>query len=425
MSNTKSFTLIELLIVIGVLAVLVAAIVVTLNPAQLLAQARDSKRQQDLSALNQSLNTITALDQSLFMGTSSIVYTSLPDSSSTCGSWNLPSLPSGWQYHCSPTTTLQNTDGNGWIPVNFKTTGVISLSSLPIDPINTSSTGLYYTYVSGGSFELTAAFESSKFKLGGDKDIVSTDGGLYPDLYEVGSNLSLQPLDHGDTSLVGYWPLNEGTGTIAYDRSGHGNNGTLTTASSTCGSACYPQWTTSGCLSSGSCLSFSYTSSTYVYTTSSPSVSGNFTVSTWISIAGPGPVFFNTRQPSDYSFDMQVNYGGCGGQSGLHGDIGNGSSWLTTSANLCSMSFLMYNNTWYNVIYVVQPSSYYIYLNGILAASGTYSPSNPLLSDNYHLIQFGLGALTGASFTGLLSNVRIYNRALTLSQIRAIYNARQ
>ncbi|MFA6495055.1 MAG: type II secretion system protein, partial [Candidatus Paceibacterota bacterium] len=65
-SDPKSFTLIELLIVIGILAVLVAAIVITLNPAQLLAQARDSKRQQDLSALTQALNTITTLDQSLF-----------------------------------------------------------------------------------------------------------------------------------------------------------------------------------------------------------------------------------------------------------------------------------------------------------------------------------------------------------------------
>ncbi|MFA6494844.1 MAG: type II secretion system protein, partial [Candidatus Paceibacterota bacterium] len=44
--DLKSFTLIELLIVIGILAILVAAIVITLNPAQLLAQARDSKRQQ-------------------------------------------------------------------------------------------------------------------------------------------------------------------------------------------------------------------------------------------------------------------------------------------------------------------------------------------------------------------------------------------
>jgi len=105
MSDQKSFTLIELLIVIGILAILVAAIVVTLNPAQLLAQARDSKRQQDLSALNQALNTIYALDQTTSLGASSTIYTSLPDSTTTCASWNLPSLPSGWQYHCSPTTT--------------------------------------------------------------------------------------------------------------------------------------------------------------------------------------------------------------------------------------------------------------------------------------------------------------------------------
>ncbi|MFA6495473.1 MAG: prepilin-type N-terminal cleavage/methylation domain-containing protein, partial [Candidatus Paceibacterota bacterium] len=38
--QASSFTLIELLIVIGILAILVAAIVITLNPAQLLAQAR-------------------------------------------------------------------------------------------------------------------------------------------------------------------------------------------------------------------------------------------------------------------------------------------------------------------------------------------------------------------------------------------------
>ena len=93
MRSQKSFTLIELLIVIGILAVLVAAIVVVLNPAQLLAQARDGKRQQDLSALNQALNTITALDQSVSFGTSSIVYTSLPDSTTSCATWNLPSLP--------------------------------------------------------------------------------------------------------------------------------------------------------------------------------------------------------------------------------------------------------------------------------------------------------------------------------------------
>lgn len=200
----SSFTLIELLIVIGILAVLVAAVVVTLNPAQLLAQARDAQRIQDLSSLSSAINTVYVLDQTVSFGTASTVYTSLPDSSSTCGSWGLPSLPSGWSYHCSPTSTLQNTNGTGWIPVNFQSNGTVGLSVLPIDPTNSSSTGLYYTYITGGSYELTAVFESAKYKQGGGQNRASTDGGVYANLYEVGTNLTLAPIDFAGTSSYGY-----------------------------------------------------------------------------------------------------------------------------------------------------------------------------------------------------------------------------
>ena len=185
-TSQESFTLIELLIVIGILAVLVSAVVVTLNPAQLLAQARDSKRQQDLSALNQALNTVYALDQTISFGASSTVYTSLPDSSSTCGSWGLPSLPTGWTYNCVPTSTLQQTNGTGWIPVNFQSNGVVTLSSLPIDPVNASSSNLYYTYITGGSFKLSATMESQKYA-----SLASSDGGTISGAFELGSDLSL------------------------------------------------------------------------------------------------------------------------------------------------------------------------------------------------------------------------------------------
>lgn len=54
--NRKGFTLIELLVVIGVLAVLLAIVLVAINPARQFAQANNTKRASDVQAL---LNAVT------------------------------------------------------------------------------------------------------------------------------------------------------------------------------------------------------------------------------------------------------------------------------------------------------------------------------------------------------------------------------
>ena len=67
--------------------------------------------------------------------------------------------------------------------------------------------------------------ESQKYGVGGTQDEISTDGGPLASVYEKGTKLGLEPLDYGDNSLVGYWPVNEATGTIAYDYSGSNATG--------------------------------------------------------------------------------------------------------------------------------------------------------------------------------------------------------
>ncbi|MDP2704751.1 MAG: prepilin-type N-terminal cleavage/methylation domain-containing protein, partial [bacterium] len=60
MNHKKGFTLIELLIVIGILGILAAAVVVVLNPGELLAQARDGTRLADLDSVRSAYSLYLA-----------------------------------------------------------------------------------------------------------------------------------------------------------------------------------------------------------------------------------------------------------------------------------------------------------------------------------------------------------------------------
>lgn len=51
LSKSKGFTLIELLVVMGIIAILVAVVAVAVNPGRQFAQARDTQRRADISAI--------------------------------------------------------------------------------------------------------------------------------------------------------------------------------------------------------------------------------------------------------------------------------------------------------------------------------------------------------------------------------------
>jgi prepilin-type N-terminal cleavage/methylation domain-containing protein len=59
-SMRRGFTLIELLVVIAILAVLAVVVVLTLNPAGLLQEARDSSRVSDMATLNTGMGLFQA-----------------------------------------------------------------------------------------------------------------------------------------------------------------------------------------------------------------------------------------------------------------------------------------------------------------------------------------------------------------------------
>lgn len=51
----RGFTLIELLVVIGILGILMAVVIVAVNPSRQFAQARDTQRKADLSAVTSAI----------------------------------------------------------------------------------------------------------------------------------------------------------------------------------------------------------------------------------------------------------------------------------------------------------------------------------------------------------------------------------
>ncbi|HEY5220986.1 MAG TPA: LamG-like jellyroll fold domain-containing protein, partial [Candidatus Paceibacterota bacterium] len=234
----KGFTLMEILVVVAVIVVLAVTVLFILNPITLTEQAYDATRVSDMSTLNKAISLYYAdamnNPSTMFMGTSSVIYISVPDPSATstagdqCQGLGLPTAPTGYTYQCAASSTYLRVDGTGWIPINFTTylsgkSGSV-ISKLPVDPVNQTSSGLYYTYnTDGGSnYEVTSIFESQKYKAQYATNVLDPD---YPEVDAKGSSLSLSPL-FNPTGLVGWWPLNEGSGTTAYDQSGSGNNGT-------------------------------------------------------------------------------------------------------------------------------------------------------------------------------------------------------
>jgi len=54
-NSKKSFTLVELMIVIAILAILSAIVIFALNPAEMFRKNRDSRRMADLQTLNKGI----------------------------------------------------------------------------------------------------------------------------------------------------------------------------------------------------------------------------------------------------------------------------------------------------------------------------------------------------------------------------------
>lgn len=187
MKIKRGFTLLELLIVIGILAILSTTMIIVINPAQMLKKARDSQRISDLNTMKTAIAFYITETATPSIGTVYSTKTYSDVLNVDCGAGAGVS-----------TSTTQLTDGTGWIPVNFDgMTSGSPIGSLPTDPNKTAigaSPGRYYVYQVGSettyTFKLYANMESTYYSTSGGGDVETGDGGTVNTLYEVGTSLA-------------------------------------------------------------------------------------------------------------------------------------------------------------------------------------------------------------------------------------------
>lgn len=419
-SHSSGFTLIELLVVIAIIAISAVVVVLTLNPAQLLAQSRDANRVSDMATLTSALNLYTT-DQAgaatFNMGNASDTYISVYDPAATstnnCPSLGLPALnaSSGQAWLCTSSSPYR-TSAAGWIPVNLSQISAGSpIGALPVDPTNQTSTGLFYAYNTNGTqFEVTADLESQKYKTQyGNAPQTS----LFPDVISGGAQ-TISAL-YNPSGLVGYWPLTEGSGSSTVDRSGNGNNGTWEGTPIGSNNTYYTSGKVGG-------YAGAFDGSTdYIYL-GNPSILQvtSFTVSAWIersAISSYTRLFANYNGNGNTGAFVMLAAGnanlGCN-------TVNSGGSVSAATSPTNSLSNL---GTWYFVACTYNGTTLTLYINGV--SQGSITAGVPSYLNNYPFYIGAAGSSTATEnwWPGSINDLRLYGRALSPAELVALYNA--
>jgi len=204
-------------------------------------------------------------------------------------------------------------------------------------------------------------------------------------------------------STVARYAFDEGTGTSAYDSSGHGHTATLSSATWTSGT-------------SGHAIGLSG-SSQYVNAPSALlNTSQSFTVSTWIKLTNTAYWQTFVSQAGVHMCAFYLGFDG--GSQKFHFSIPASDSTSATIYRAESVTTPVIG-TWYHVtgVYNQAADTIQVYVNGVLEGTTTFSSG----WTSSGVVRIGGAALGGDNVYGVIDDTRLYQSAFNAQQALDLY----
>ena len=200
------------------------------------------------------------------------------------------------------------------------------------------------------------------------------------------------------SSLVAAYGFNEGAGTTVADSSGNNNNGTLSNAT----------WATAGKF--GKALSFNGTNAfVSIPDSTSLHLTTGMTLEAWVNPATLGAVWRTVilkERPSDLVWGLYAN-----SSSGKpEADLASPADTLLNGVSALPL------NAWSHLAATYDGANLRLYVNGTQVSSKAVTGT---LTTSTGLLKIGGNAIWGEFFNGMIDEVRIYNRALSATELQA------